>query len=59
MSAHVVLYQFNETSQAWDKKNVEGSLFVVARSSEPKHMFVVLNRLSNEHATSAVGRECA
>ena len=54
MSAHVVLYQFNEASQAWDKKNVEGSLFIVARSSEPKHMFVVLNRLSNEHVVEGI-----
>jgi len=29
MSGHVVLYQFNESRQSWDRKNVEGGLFVV------------------------------
>ena len=54
MSAHVVLYQFNETTQAWDRKNVEGGLFVVARASDPAHMFVVMNRLSNDNVVEAV-----
>lgn len=54
MSGHVVLYQFNEASQSWDRKNVEGGLFVVARSSEPKHMFVVMNRLSNENVVEGI-----
>jgi hypothetical protein len=54
MTGHVVLYQYNETTQAWDLKKVEGSLFVVARTSEPRHMFVVLNRLSSQNVVEAV-----
>ena len=37
MAGHVVLYQFNEDSKAWDRKGVEGSLFVVERSTEPRY----------------------
>ena len=54
MAGHVVLYQFNEENKAWDRKNVEGSLFVVERSTAPKHMFVVLNRLSSENLVETV-----
>jgi len=54
MSGHVVLYQFNEEKQSWDLKKVEGALFVVQRAAEPKHMFVVLNRLSNDNVVEAL-----
>jgi len=53
-SAHVVLYQFNEAKQSWDLKKVEGSMFVVARATEPRHMFVVLNRLSNDNVVEGI-----
>eukprot|EP00966_Prymnesium_polylepis_P043252 1004312-Prymnesium_polylepis.1 len=49
MAGHVVMYRFNEENQSWDRKNVEGSLFVVQRSVVPTHQFVVLNRLSSEN----------
>mmetsp|Transcript_15411 Transcript_15411/g.39710 ORF Transcript_15411/g.39710 Transcript_15411/m.39710 type:complete len:294 (+) Transcript_15411:85-966(+) len=54
MAGHVVLYQFNEDSKAWDRKGVEGSLFVVERSTEPRYQFVVLNRLSSENLVETV-----
>ena len=54
MAGHVVLYQFNEESKAWDRKGVEGSLFVVERGSEPRHQFVVLNRLSSENLVETI-----
>ena len=57
MAGHVVMYRFNEDSQSWDRKNVEGSLFVVARTSDPAHMFVVLNRLSSENLVEAINEE--
>lgn len=54
MAGHVVLYQFNEESKAWDRRNMEGSLFVVERTSEPRHQFVVLNRLSSENLVETI-----
>ena len=54
MAGHVVLYQFNEETKAWDRRNMEGSLFVVERSSEPRYQFVVLNRLSSENVVETV-----
>jgi hypothetical protein len=54
MAGHVVLYQFNEDSKVWDRKNVEGSLFVVERSSAPQFQFVVLNRLSSENLVETI-----
>eukprot|EP00658_Telonema_sp_P-2_P008125 TRINITY_DN13044_c0_g1_i9.p1 TRINITY_DN13044_c0_g1~~TRINITY_DN13044_c0_g1_i9.p1 ORF type:complete len:156 (-),score=45.12 TRINITY_DN13044_c0_g1_i9:7-474(-) len=41
-SGHVVVYRF--ASGAWEKKNVEGPLFVVSRSRAPFYRIVVLNR---------------
>lgn len=32
-----------------DRRDVEGSLFVVERAVEPHHMIVVLNRISTEN----------
>ena len=54
MAGHVVLYQFNEDTKAWDRRNIEGSLFVVERTSEPRHQFVVLNRLSSENLVETI-----
>ena len=54
MAGHVVLYQFNEETKAWDRRNMEGSLFVVERSSEPRYQFVVLNRLSSENLIETI-----
>jgi len=54
MAGHVVLYKFNEDTKQWDRKNVEGSLFVVERSTEPSHQFVVLNRLSSENLVESI-----
>ncbi len=54
MAGHVVLYQFNEDSQAWDRRNVEGALFVVERSGDPTYQFIVLNRLSSENLVESI-----
>lgn len=53
-AGHVVLYQFNEENKAWDRKNVEGSLFVVKRAVAPQHQFVVLNRLSSDNLVETI-----
>ena len=48
-ASHVTLYGFDLDKQAWSRKNVEGSLFVVRRNTAPTFQFVVLNRLSTEN----------
>ncbi len=48
-ASHVTLYGFDLDAQAWSRKNVEGTLFVVKRRVEPRFQFVVLNRLSSEN----------
>lgn len=48
-ASHVTLYGFDLDQQAWSRKNVEGSLFVVRRNAAPTFQFVVLNRLSTEN----------
>eukprot|EP00179_Madagascaria_erythrocladioides_P026849 CAMPEP_0198350990 /NCGR_PEP_ID=MMETSP1450-20131203/101154_1 /TAXON_ID=753684 ORGANISM="Madagascaria erythrocladiodes, Strain CCMP3234" /NCGR_SAMPLE_ID=MMETSP1450 /ASSEMBLY_ACC=CAM_ASM_001115 /LENGTH=144 /DNA_ID=CAMNT_0044056865 /DNA_START=56 /DNA_END=487 /DNA_ORIENTATION=+ len=41
---HVVVYAYDEARGSWQKGDVEGSLFVVARRTVPHHCIVVLNR---------------
>mmetsp|Transcript_15908 Transcript_15908/g.50678 ORF Transcript_15908/g.50678 Transcript_15908/m.50678 type:complete len:287 (+) Transcript_15908:99-959(+) len=40
---HSVAYEYG--SSGWEKLNVEGSLFLVQRATEPLHALIVLNRL--------------
>ncbi|KAL3817528.1 hypothetical protein ACHAXA_003701 [Cyclostephanos tholiformis] len=49
-ATHVVLYGYDNTKQSsWEKKNVEGTLFVTKRSDAPRFKLVVLNRSSTEN----------
>jgi mRNA-decapping enzyme 1B len=53
-ATHVVLYDFNCSAQAWEKRNCEGSLFVVKRSDAPRFNIVVMNRTSKENLVVAI-----
>ncbi|KAG0025086.1 hypothetical protein BGZ81_007420 [Podila clonocystis] len=44
-SSYVVVYKFDEASQAWTKKGVEGTMFVFKRSKLPSYGFFIMNRL--------------
>jgi mRNA-decapping enzyme 1B len=48
-ATHVGLYEFDQTSQQWNKKQVEGSLFLVKRMKLPRFKLVILNRNSTEN----------
>ncbi|KAL2481693.1 mRNA-decapping enzyme-like protein [Abeliophyllum distichum] len=48
-AAHVTFYEFNIDSTQWSRKDVEGSLFVVKRNTQPQFKFVVMNRRSEEN----------
>ncbi|XP_028795535.1 mRNA-decapping enzyme-like protein [Neltuma alba] len=43
-ASHVSFYSFNIESNQWSRKDVEGSLFVVKRNTEPQFQFIVMNR---------------
>lgn len=46
-ATHVVLYEYKQSS--WEKKNVEGTLFITKRTDAPRFKLVVLNRSSTEN----------
>ncbi|CAI9774559.1 unnamed protein product [Fraxinus pennsylvanica] len=43
-AAHVTFYEFNVETSQWSRKDVEGSLFVVKRNTQPRFQFIVMNR---------------
>ncbi|KAL5198873.1 hypothetical protein ABZP36_002385 [Zizania latifolia] len=48
-AAHVTLYDFDTNLNQWGRKDVEGSLFVVKRSAQPRFQFVVMNRRNTDN----------
>ncbi|KAH7671350.1 mRNA-decapping enzyme subunit 1 protein [Dioscorea alata] len=47
--SHVSLYKFNLDSNQWSRRDVEGSLFVIKRNSQPRFQFLVMNRRNTEN----------
>ncbi|XP_042390785.1 mRNA-decapping enzyme-like protein isoform X1 [Zingiber officinale] len=43
-ATHVALYAFSVEINQWSRKEVEGSLFVVLRNTQPRFQFIVMNR---------------
>ncbi|KAG0492071.1 hypothetical protein HPP92_005469 [Vanilla planifolia] len=48
-AAHVTFYEFNVDLNQWSRKDVEGSLFVVKRNTQPRFQFIVMNRRSTDN----------
>lgn len=48
-AAHVTIYGFNVEQNKWSRRDVEGSLFVVKRSTQPRFQFIVMNRRNTEN----------
>ncbi|CAL5352569.1 unnamed protein product [Camellia sinensis] len=48
-AAHVTLYEFNIDRSQWSRKDVEGSLFVVKRNTQPRFQFIVMNRRNTDN----------
>ncbi|OWM73631.1 mRNA-decapping enzyme-like protein [Punica granatum] len=48
-AAHVTFYEFNIDTSQWSRKDVEGSLFVVKRNTQPRFQFIVMNRRNAEN----------
>ncbi|CAI5734262.1 unnamed protein product [Peronospora destructor] len=53
-ASHVVMYEFDQDAKSWKRKDVEGCLFVVKRSSSPRLQICVNNRLSTANMTLAL-----
>lgn len=50
-ASHVVLYEFQQGEQQWEKKDVDGSLFVVKKSELPRFQLAILNRSAADNWT--------
>ncbi|XP_072954448.1 mRNA-decapping enzyme-like protein [Typha angustifolia] len=48
-AAHVTFYGFNIDLNQWSRKDVEGSLFVVKRNTQPRFQFIVMNRRNTDN----------
>ncbi|XVF19673.1 hypothetical protein REPUB_Repub11eG0131100 [Reevesia pubescens] len=48
-AAHVAFYEFNIDLSQWSRKDVEGSLFVVKRNTQPRFQFIVMNRRNTDN----------
>ncbi|KAJ6802967.1 mRNA-decapping enzyme-like protein isoform X1 [Iris pallida] len=48
-AAHVTFYEFNIDLNQWSRKDVEGSLFVVKRNTQPRFQFIVMNRRNTDN----------
>uniref|UniRef100_A0A5B6ZMB8 Putative mRNA-decapping enzyme-like protein n=1 Tax=Davidia involucrata TaxID=16924 RepID=A0A5B6ZMB8_DAVIN len=48
-AAHVTFYEFNIEFSQWSRKDVEGSLFVVKRNTQPRFQFIVMNRRNTDN----------
>ncbi|KAK8964514.1 mRNA-decapping enzyme-like protein [Platanthera guangdongensis] len=48
-AAHVTFYEFNIELNRWSRKDVEGSLFVVKRNTQPRFQFIVMNRRNTDN----------
>eukprot|EP00877_Chromochloris_zofingiensis_P001319 jgi/Chrzof1/11188/Cz05g27120.t1 len=48
-AGHVCLYRMSCEDQQWQRKNIEGSLFLLKRRSQPRFQMIVLNKLSTDN----------
>jgi Dcp1-like decapping family len=45
-SNYVSVYEFSRAKQQWEKKEIQGALYLVQRRSEPRHCIIILNKMS-------------
>ncbi|CAK0784014.1 hypothetical protein CVIRNUC_007217 [Coccomyxa viridis] len=46
---HVALYNFDRPQHRWVRKDVEGSFFLIQRTSQPFHQIIILNKKSTDN----------
>nr|XP_033485887.1 mRNA-decapping enzyme 1A isoform X2 [Epinephelus lanceolatus] len=57
VTGQVALYNFNSKANEWEKTEIEGTLFVYARSASPHHGFTIMNRLSTENLVEPINKD--
>uniref|UniRef100_A0A8C4WUB2 5'-(N(7)-methylguanosine 5'-triphospho)-[mRNA] hydrolase n=1 Tax=Eptatretus burgeri TaxID=7764 RepID=A0A8C4WUB2_EPTBU len=57
VASQVALYNFNTNTNQWEKTEVEGTLFVYARTVAPFHGFTIMNRLSMNNLMQPITKE--
>ncbi|XP_052433353.1 mRNA-decapping enzyme 1B isoform X1 [Carassius gibelio] len=57
LASQVALYTFNNTTNEWEKTDVEGTLFVYNRLASPRHGFTILNRLSMDNLSEPITKD--
>ncbi|XP_070696356.1 mRNA-decapping enzyme 1A [Pempheris klunzingeri] len=57
VTGQVALYNFNSRVNEWEKTEIEGTLFVYARSASPRHGFTIMNRLSTENLVEPINKD--
>lgn len=57
VTGQVALYNFNAKANEWEKTEIEGTLFVYARSASPHHGFTIMNRLSTENLVEPINKD--
>ncbi|XP_034027598.1 mRNA-decapping enzyme 1A [Thalassophryne amazonica] len=57
VTGQVALYNFNSEANEWEKTEIEGTLFVYARSASPHHGFTIMNRLSTENLVEPINKD--
>uniref|UniRef100_S4RLY5 5'-(N(7)-methylguanosine 5'-triphospho)-[mRNA] hydrolase n=1 Tax=Petromyzon marinus TaxID=7757 RepID=S4RLY5_PETMA len=57
VASQVALYSYNTASNEWEKTEVEGTLFVYARSASPHNGFTIMNRLSMDNLIQPITKD--
>ncbi|KAM9751593.1 mRNA-decapping enzyme 1A [Menidia menidia] len=57
VTGQVALYNFNSKANEWEKTDIEGTLFVYARSASPHHGFTIMNRLSTKNLVEPINKD--
>lgn len=56
-ASQVALYKFGAATNGWEKTEIEGALFVFAWSKNPRHGFIVMNRLSTTNLLQVITQD--
>jgi hypothetical protein len=51
---HVAVYVFQQGRNQWDRKNIEGPLYLVRRAARPEFSLLILNRKGPNHMSELI-----